>query len=628
MPSVGQFLLDRFYLLFILDKRNGSARNGRFSASSYGNKKNKLISISVIIVVIVVVVALWGISINNSNTINSTSSNLDANSNDSLDSNILRSSSDSTIVNESQLLTQEDEQFFCGNQTQGPSFFVSEYGLPISCSQPVGLAIDRNNSVWLASGKTGNLFVFDPQSSTFNKTIPIPNWPVDRQSQIGSMIWDLKFDNNGDLWFTDQRSNSIWKYFVSEEKFENYQLLQNGGYPLSMAFDSTGKIWFTQVFGKRLGLLDPALVENNTTKGISELDFLSQVQFATMGPISNGYGYDYTKNDSNQNNDIVNNQSEALWFSTVSYPVGGQLIKYDIGKETLNIHDLTYLNGVPISIAEDENGNVWTNDHDASIFIMLDPKTGAIKKFATSNSSTAAASTLPYYNEYRNGKLWFNEHYGNSLAYYDIENQTLVEFIIPSINPLWGNGSNPLRFAVDDQGSVWFTEWTENKLGVIPKEKTEQIPISVSTSKDKISIDTLNNVGDIVEVYVGSTTNSTLVLNNDTSRGSNLSNDNITTTFSSNELSEPANITMFATSSKSETGELSNLTSVFSPSNFILEPTLPITQSNTSDTIRTYNTTLEINPDEGLEPGNHTLTISARYNNDLTVSKIIDMEIL
>lgn len=600
------------------NKNNNTNNSGRLS--TFKNKKKVMIIIPVIVVIVALV---WGAS---SYTMNSMSSTIDGNTNGnpdiSVDSNIVPSSASDTVVNESQLMTQENEQLFCGNQTQGPSLFVKEFDLPISCSQPLGLAIDKSNNIWLASGKTGNLFIFDPKSNTFNNTISIPNWPVDRQGQIGSMIWDLKFDNNGDLWFTDQRSDSIWRYFVNEDRFENYRILQDGGYPLSIAFDSTGKVWFTQVFGKRLGLLDPALVENNTTKGISELDFLNQIQFVSMGPISNGYGYGQVKNDSNQNNILMNNQSETLWFSTVSYPVGGQLIKYDIGEETLSIHDLSHLNSVPISIAEDENGNVWTNDHDASVFIMLDPNTGSIKQFATSNSSTAAKSTLPYYNEYRNGKLWFNEHYGNAIAYYDKENQTLVEFIVPSINPLWGNGSNPLKFAIDDQGSVWFTEWTENKLGVIPKEKIEQIPISVSTSKDKISIDSSNNTGDSVEVYVSKI--NTKAFNNNNSSG--LSNDTIT--LNSNEFNDPANITMFVTSSKSSTGELSNLTSLFSTDNFTIEPTHQSSNFNASEVIRSYNTILDINPAEGLEPGNHTLTISARYNNDLTVSKIIDMEII
>lgn len=98
------------------------------------------------------------------------------------------------------------------------------------------------------------------------------------------MAWDMNFDRNGDLWFTDELSNSIWKYFVQEGKFENYRLLQEGGYPLSIAFDSDNNVWFTQIFGNRLGFLEPSKVINNTTEGISELDMSKQIKFQTMGP--------------------------------------------------------------------------------------------------------------------------------------------------------------------------------------------------------------------------------------------------------------------------------------------------------------------------------------------------------
>lgn len=516
------------------------------------------------------------------------------------------------IVEGPQNLTEQvdEKQFFCGNQTQGSSYYINEFETPIPCSHPVGLAVDKDNHIWVASGWTGNLLVFDPQSSTFIKTIPIPNWPLERQGKFGSMIWDMKFDNNEDLWFTDQKTNSIWKYFVNEDKFENYRLLTEGGYPLSIVFDSDNKVWFTQVFGNRLGVLDPSQAESNTTNGISELDMSAQLQFQTMGPISKGFEPKLENNESG-----INSQNESLWFSTVTFPVGGQLIKYDIGKESLTIHDVTHTNAVPISIAEDNNGNVWTNDHAASIFLMLDPDTGLTKQYVTSNSSTASKSTLPYYNEYRDGKIWFNEHYGNAIAYFDIENNTLVEYIIPSINPLWGNSSNPLKFIIDKEGSVWFTEWTENKLGVIPKDKIDHLPLSLSISKEKMIIDSKNGIGDSVEVYIKK-------------NSMNETNSNNNTEDIKTELSNKDNITMYVTSSISEIGELRNLTSNFSERMFMIEKLEHNNTSPVSGPFQPYKTILDIQPTIELEPGTHTLTISARYNNDITISKIIDLEIL
>ena len=83
--------------------------------------------------------------------------------------------------------------------------------------------------------------------------------------------------------------------------------------------------------------------------------------------------------------------------------------------------------------------------------------------------------TQPYYNMHRDGKLWFNEHEGNTIAYFDIANLTLVEFQIPSKGEAWGNTSNPLQFTLDNNGSAWFTEWTENKIGFLDSERAKKL---------------------------------------------------------------------------------------------------------------------------------------------------------
>ncbi|HYO06536.1 MAG TPA: hypothetical protein VER14_06105, partial [Phototrophicaceae bacterium] len=482
------------------------------------------------------------------------------------------------------------------------SYYVNEYVTPIPCAHPVGLAADKDNNIWIGSGWSGNMLVFNTNTKTFVKTIPIPNWPK-QQGGFGSMIWDMKFDKNGDLWFTDQKTNSIWKYFTKEGKFENYRILTEGGYPVSLVFDSNNNVWYTQVFGKCLGFLEPSKVKNNTTEGISELDLSEQVEFQTMGPISNGFKL--TDNKSNRGN-----ISDALWFTLDSYPVGGQLVKFNTTRQTLTIHDLTHTNSIPISVAEDENGNLWTNNHASSIFIMLNPKTGETTQYATSNSSTANPVTLPYVNEYRDGKIWFNEHYGNAIASYDIKNNTLVEYHIPSINEKWGNVSNPLRFAFDNNGSVWFTEWTENKLGVIPKEKQNQLPISLDTSKDRVVIDSKTGKGDTVDILIYKNNISKSATSNDAAK---LSNDS----------GNPSNITMFATSSLSSLGGLGNVTGNFTVVSFEITD-VPV---NPKEMTQPYKTTLKLDPTNSVDTGNHTLTISARYNNDITVSKIVDLDI-
>ncbi len=539
--------------------------------------------------------AFYAFAIGNSST--SPSQNTTTNNNKSImnESNIAYSNTDpnnnttpKTRIIET--LSETDKQFLCGDNIPKSNHYIEEFLInPILCGGPVGIAVDDKNNLWIGDGRAGYIFMFNPQSNAFDKSIPIPNWP--NQGAPGSRIWDMKFDKNGNLWFTDEKSGSIWKYFTKEGKFENYRLLGKGAYPLSLVLDTDNNVWFTQINGKGLGFLNQSQVENNSSKGISELDMSKQVQFETMGPISKGYGFE------DNHNTKTGKTHKIFWFSTVSYPVGGQLVKYNDTDSTLTIHELTHTHSVPISVAEDEKGNVWTNDFPSSLFLMLDPKTGYTKHYSTSSPSTANTTTLPYYNEYKNGKVWFNEHYGNAIAFYDPENKTLVEYSIPSKNPLWGNNSNALRFIFDNNGSVWFTEWTENKIGVLPKEKINNLPISLSVSKDKMVIDSKRNKGDTIDVSIYPN--------------------------KLNDSGKTANITMLVTSSISKNGALTNLTSNFIQSLFSLNPTY-----GTTLPVEPFKTTLEIKPTENVTPGYYTLTISARYNNEITYSKIIDLDIV
>ncbi len=215
---------------------------------------------------------------------------------------------------------------------------------------------------------------------------------------------------------------------------------------------------------------------------------------------------------------------------------------------------------------------------------------------------------------YRDGKLWFNEHYGNAIASYDPKNKTLVEYYVPSQNPLWVNSSNPLRFTFDNNGSIWFTEWTENKLGVITKDRLDQIPITLGVSKDKIVLDSKNNKSDVLDIYIyknminsNKTVNSTIAGNNDTT----------------NVIDKPMNITMDVTSSIAKNGKLANLTSNFS------QDTISLVENQTNEIGPSpqLKTTLEINSTADVTPGNYTLTISAKHDKDITVSKMVDLEI-
>ena len=198
----------------------------------------------------------------------------------------------------------KDKKFVCGDNIENSGIYIKEFLMPFPCSQPVGLTVDKDNNIWIAADWAGYFLVFNPQSKTFIKNISLPNWPSG--GTFGSMIWDMKFDKNGDLWFTDEQSNSVWKYFTQENKFEKYKSPTKNSYPSSLAFDSKGRVWFTEIFGKKLGIINPLEVKNNTSFGIREMDLGKKVKFETTGPMSTGFKDTSYDNNSKEYNVAVN----------------------------------------------------------------------------------------------------------------------------------------------------------------------------------------------------------------------------------------------------------------------------------------------------------------------------------
>ena len=75
---------------------------------------------------------------------------------------------------------------------------------------------------------------------------------------------------------------------------------------------------------------------------------------------------------------------------------------------------------------------------------------------------------------------------------------------------------------------------------------------------------------------------------------------------------------MLVSSSTSKSGILWNITGSFSKDEILISD-IPSNQP--------YNLTLEVKPTKDIVPGNYTLTISARYENSITFSKIVDVVI-
>src|SRR5919108_2398765 len=97
---------------------------------------------------------------------------------------------------EGKQITGENKMYLCGSSLLAKSTeFIQEYQIPFVCAQPVGIAVDNQDNVWVAATWTGHLLVFDPTHERFVKFIQIPDWKT--KFQFGSMVWGMEFDKSG-----------------------------------------------------------------------------------------------------------------------------------------------------------------------------------------------------------------------------------------------------------------------------------------------------------------------------------------------------------------------------------------------------------------------------------------------
>jgi virginiamycin B lyase len=196
---------------------------------------------------------------------------------------------------------------------------------------------------------------------------------------------------------------------------------------------------------------------------------------------------------------VVDRANNDIWLSLLAFQQKGQLFKYDLDAGRVEtIVDLPSDLASPVGMTLDASGNLWVTDHGTSIFFKYDSASGEITKFVTSVASPRIyggttppnAYTLPYWIQMSpdDGALWFNQHTGNKMARFDPEELVLTEYWIPSQNGNWAAGclegsttcglANGLQFSSGENGQVWFTEWTQNKIGRVDAKK--QVPISVN----------------------------------------------------------------------------------------------------------------------------------------------------
>jgi virginiamycin B lyase len=108
-------------------------------------------------------------------------------------------------------------------------------------------SVDADGNVWVGEMGTNHLTRIDAGSGAVKSWTP-PNGQYN--------IMATAPDQQGNIWFTEQAANYIGRFDPRTEKFTTYPLGSENGHgmgPQDLRFDTNGQLWFTLLSGGSIG---------------------------------------------------------------------------------------------------------------------------------------------------------------------------------------------------------------------------------------------------------------------------------------------------------------------------------------------------------------------------------------
>jgi len=400
-------------------------------------------------------------------------------------------------------------QFCSTNEYAMSNEYVKEYKIPTTCTQPLAITVDHNGIVWFAQTSTGKVAKFDPLTETFTEYAN-PVWENIEKSfilnavannvtpeELRSMMWGMDAFPDGSIWFTDERTDAIWKFSIDSESYDRISYTQmnddKASLPQRLIIDGS-KIIINDFTGGKLSFLDyaqdrqglrhyaiPSVVEDAVTSDFA-IDSDKNVWYTNWVPGGHGIlvkfdypGYEFESAKGEVTQGLLL-QDFIEWYN---FPVG-----------------LTTPNGVAVGLDQ----KIWIADTSSNYFFSFDPETEEFTKYVTSIPTIDSYGNFgknpvsnPYWIEHYDGNLIMNEHNANRIGVFDPSSETLVEYTVPSRNPNWADCegikycgvAQVFDFAVDGK-KIWFTEWVENNIGVV--DTSIPLPFSIDIDTKEISL--------------------------------------------------------------------------------------------------------------------------------------------
>jgi len=349
-------------------------------------------------------------------------------------------------------------------QLSESSPYIIEYEIPTKNAGVAGLTTDNEGNVWFVEVNASKLGVFFVSNETFKEfefEIEKTNPPTIALVALSQIEYD---EIRNKIYFTWSYSDAIIEFDLVSKTFKYYFLptKRSGVFDILIY---NGTIWFTELFGNKIGKLIP---EKNE---IIEYDHPSLY----VGPA------------------ILTKDSKGFIWYTLAY---GSRIAYFDPKTIKSKDDIKeiipskYFLRSPVGI-DAFNDTIWVADHGSSSFLNYIPFNNTWKLYLAYDKNKTLNSLINDLKIDSKGNVWFTSHLGNTIGKFDRKTGVITEYEIPT------KSSINLWLTIDKNDTVWFSEWSGNKIAKVIEKPNQEIEIKIiDISKSSIRA----GIEDVIEI--------------------------------------------------------------------------------------------------------------------------------
>jgi virginiamycin B lyase len=331
------------------------------------------------------------------------------------------------------------------------SHYFKEFDFLTPKAGPSIVACDAKGNIWIALARAGKLGVFCEEALR-EYALPTDSFPV-----------GLAIDSLGQVWYSDIRRNKIARLDPKNGAVKDYPVPTADSWPFFIVVAPDGKLWFTERIGNRIGRLDPVTGE------IVEFDVPTKnCQPAGMTITPDGQIY-FTENSGNKIGHFD--------------PKTEQIVEYEV-PTPMTPSPFYGLAG----IASDRQGDVWFAEVDGRLGLIRHGQT-RIEEIPVPNPHARPAGVL--IDSW--GFVWFTELDGNCISSYNPVLREFRRYQIPTGYPdprpmgppettargempipgSTAKTSRPFGITADLKGRIWFSEQYAHKLGRLTPPELE-----------------------------------------------------------------------------------------------------------------------------------------------------------